>query len=78
MNRIFKSAILGIFILLLQSCIKDKEPTYDPSGKCGSVMSSVMYSSLPIVWTITVSMDDGHTYKTVSSTSYSLGARVCF
>ena len=75
------SALPVLIILSLfsgfSSCSKDKEETYDPSGKCGSVINSAWTGSG--AWQLTVQMDDGYVYEHgVSATPKNLGDRVCF
>lgn len=77
-----RQSLLTCFTILflfagISSCSKDKEKSYDPSGKCGFVISSQRTSSG--AWQLTVDMEDGYIYKNaVSATPKNLGDRVCF
>lgn len=79
MKPMMLSGVLTFCLLLtvFTSCSKDYEESYDPSGKCGSVISSTWSNSG--AWLLTVQMDDGYLYKNgVSATQKNLGDRVCF
>lgn len=76
-KKIFLFSLL-IICFINTECTRNDEETYNPSGKCGSIMSSTISSGLPVVYNLKVNMDDGHIYNTVSSQPYNIGARVCF
>lgn len=81
MKKVFRMVnlicLIVVFGFLFSGCTKE-EP-YDPSGKCGSVISSTIKSyGVTALFEIKVAMDDGYTHTTVSTTSYGLGERLCF